>query len=634
MPMIRSEFSRLLWNLKYFLCLIGFVLLLTYLHSVGLSECQKIKAIEKKIEQAETKNPEKYLTYENFGGYGFRVSLSSSPILSLFCDRQPPQRTESVVNTLENSRILNVSDGRTIFKDGVFKDFSGAIYVLGSLLMILMGMSGFNNDKYVKNVLRMRLFGVIATRFAVPIALFILSLSIAYIRLASVSGPLENAVSKAFVAFSGYSILFLLFFYSIGVTVFTLSKSRREFKIIVSLIAWGLFVFVLPEYNNLKSQKKSEALPAVQEHIDLKKQILLGHEKMIRNAVMPLLKEGKNAEAFKVQKRLVEEYLNNDYKKVQALERAYIDDTNKIIDENESRLFFVPTVAFLNLSRECSGLGRRGYLDFLSHVSSLNKDFLRFITTKRYSSKDKTLEPFLKNDENIFRAKPQIPTTYWASLVTTLLLSIGLLAGSIITLKRRLKKGETEEPDYEIIPGKFNYIWCHEKNSREKLFTYYQDQPDTTCIDNVDGKDIDPGIPLKHTLKYFCDKFGSRSDLAQGHLEKLGVTFPISLKTAEDKEKARAEIIKKIYLAAKLAEDKPTTVLNDFIYGEHDEFEEGFLDVLEAELAMNKTIIYLSPRVFKTKGIKSLKSIKGLNGTPKGKFTRLDAPVPFDIILR
>jgi hypothetical protein len=49
----------------------------------------------------------------------------------------------------------------------------------------------------------------------------------------------------------------------------------------------------------------------------------------------------------------------------------------------------------------------------------LRNRFMQFYLEKRYETNDAAVESFVKNDENIFRARSRLPKTFWLGFLAT-----------------------------------------------------------------------------------------------------------------------------------------------------------------------------------------------------------------------
>ncbi len=597
--MAGEELFRLIRTKKIIIGLLGYLILSLYFVHIGMGEHTLSHSHQKNIQIKEKKNVSRYKNYEQYGGYGFRIFYAPSPMAALFFNSVPARRIESTVNTSENTRVNNVLDAGMVFKEGLYKDFSGIVFVFASLIMIMLGILCLRNDEYLKAILNKKFISSVVYVFVISIITVAASFLFAVLSVKSKGvgfNDLEMPI-QPLLHYGLFAAAFLLFFYATGVTVFAIGKGP---KVIVAVAIWVLLNFIIPEFWNLQGFSKSKDLPTVESLIDAKTELLLAHETKAVNKVLPLLKDGKRKEALDTMKRLMQEYIDVEYKKIEVLQEAYSKKIKKRIEEMESLMFYIPSVAYLNISKESSSLGRWNYLNFLNFLYNLKKRFLSFYSTKRYFSKDKTIEPFIKGDENIFRAQPQLPGTYWASLVTTLLISIFLLAGSIIILKRKLKKGEVKEPDFTLKKERFNFVRCRNNETKENLFNYYREQPDTICIDNVSGEDIDPGIAPQHALTYFCKKLGVDISQAKLILGNMGVQYPLKRMY---KRRERLELIKKMFLATNLALDSKLVVLNDFLYGEWRKAESDIIHAVNSMLKDpddEKIFLYLSIEMYRT----------------------------------
>ena len=68
----------------------------------------------------------------------------------------------------------------------------------------------------------------------------------------------------------------------------------------------------------------------------------------------------------------------------------------------------------------------------------LRNRFMQFYLKKRYESNDTVVESFVKNDENIFRARSRLPKTFWLGLLATAFYGTAFLALAYWLLRRQM----------------------------------------------------------------------------------------------------------------------------------------------------------------------------------------------------
>ncbi len=120
-----------------------------------------------------------------------------------------------------------------------------------------------------------------------------------------------------------------------------------------------------------------------------------------------------------MQKKFAVQFINSSYLVNTGLETKYLRDVERVIAGHERQSVLFPTTFYHFLTGEASGKGYYGYLDFMDYIMKLRNRFVQYYLKKRYESNDTVVESFVKNDENIFRARSRLPKTFWLGLLTT-----------------------------------------------------------------------------------------------------------------------------------------------------------------------------------------------------------------------
>ncbi len=494
--------------------------------------------------------------------------------------------------------IHTTTKGKDLLKGKTHvQSLSGVFFTFGTLVMVVLGALSYKEEQHF-----FRLSNIFFRLLILVITAFIICL-LGYFTLPILGGSIPDG-KIFFFNYCPYLFLFLCFFFSGGLFSRVLAKAI-PLSLLIALLFWYASVEIVPDLSKKYLDENRDILFS-NDVVNLKKtERLMDFEREVVQSIKGI----KNLdERNKVLREKAQHFFKTGYVENTNIEIQINDRIGQILESYSQASSWYPSTFYELLCGEISGKGHSSYLGFVQYVLELRHAFVEFCLKKRYEAKDKDLEYFIKRNENVFKAKSNIPSSFLQGTLITLLYTIALFAASLLILRsRRKKKLETEEPDYEAEEGFLNIVVC-EKNEddeddennesdsyMEKLFNHYRQQPDTTCIDNVTGEDIDPGTPLRHTLAYFCKLLGARHELAVDHMKKLGVP---NLKIKAKNKKHRAELVKKTYLAALLAQDKKTVVFKHFLKQESRTFQRQFLELIDREMEVERIFIYLMDEPF------------------------------------
>jgi hypothetical protein len=225
---------------------------------------------------------------------------------------------------------------------------------------------------------------------------------------------------------------------------------------------------------------------------------------------------------------------------------------------------------------------------------------MKFYNDKRSFSKRSAVEPFVKKDENIFKAQPHLPKTFWLAITILLgLISIMLLfilKKTKYYLKENRKKPFNSPFDFQKIKvGNVYYIFCGNENQRDKLFDSLKGN-ETIFIDPLSPDDFDPNIKLKDFL-HLAEKIENTNiEKLHTYMEKLDIPSEILNKRIE---KVPFETFKKFFCAVKFANEQNYIIISDYARGSSKDFNHKFRNLLaNINKEEGKTILYLSSEMF------------------------------------
>jgi hypothetical protein len=555
--------------------------------SIGSDEYKRFLDNEKEFLKYEKNKTERFITYDQYGGHGFKVLYKPGPLIVFFGTSKILQRIESNCDVSEIINIQNIYKGRSIFVTGNYKNFSGVFFLIATFIMLYMGVKNFKINEKLKSILTKKnaLFSIINR--LIILDLYLVAVFISNYFLVKFKGiTLSSAETNIFIFYCLYTIIFLNFFYMAGLLISTTLNSNKEF---LAAILWILFIFT-PEIYNLYLFNEAKIIPS-NESVNINKfKTLMDTEKKI----MVEVKKDENSDKEAIRRPLVLKYLKEGHKENFKKEGQFNAVVQKIIKKNERYSFIFPSTCYIFLTEEISTFGYSGYSDFMNYMIDIRDKFMKFYIHKRYEIRDSEIESFVKGEENVFKAQSRLPETFAAGVGLSLLYSLVLFLVSFIVLSGKLRVRKViENPrlDLEDEEGEMYFILCENDTLKKEIFEFYEGDQNTICINNIKGRDFDFGLSLAKTIKYFCHLLGVEEARAIENLEIFGL-YNIA------GEKKTDENVKKIYCAVCFAKDVPLVVINDFIDRESRDFERKFLGIIEHAQEGEKTVIYLSNQIY------------------------------------
>lgn len=442
---LRFERRRLFGERKN-LIFLGFISLLSaYFVWSGLNEQRQFQAEKKIFIKFEKEKTGQFVSYAQYGAFGFRLFYEASPLNLFFVNSSILQDVESNIDSLEAIKVESSFKGNKLFlKRGYFKDFAGIPFFFGSLFMLYLGHLALVSPAYLRFMTgRMSLKKYYALTTAARLFwldLFFIFLGLVLFFLVQLGGVAFSGSERAiFFYYLLFLVLLLDFFYLLGQLTTVLVRFRKIF-FLWFFIVWFLCIFLLPEINRISVFNQSLVLESA-EKVNLEKfRTLMALEKKFsdylkKNAATPL------DQLRQMQKKFAVQFINSSYLVNTGLETKYLRDVEKVIAGHERQSVLFPTTFYHFLTGEASGKGYYGYLDFMDYIIKLRNRFMQFYLKKRYEGNDDAVESFVKNDENIFRARSRLPKTFWFGLLATV-----FYGAACLTLAYRLLRRQVFQP--------------------------------------------------------------------------------------------------------------------------------------------------------------------------------------------
>ncbi len=436
------ELKRVL-TLKAIALFLIISLLALYLVQTGINTYKSTIENKKTFQAFERLKVQQYVNYSQYGTYGFRIMFLSSPLSIYFVNSSAISELTANVDSGERLNIYNSFKGKALFgeKSGGFKDFSGIMMLLGSLLILYLGYEAFIHKDYLRFMsgfvdYKGLFLAIVLARVLVFTVFFMLNAAISLLLLDLNGIGLSPDEWLHGAVYLGILMLLMLFFLILGTVAGTFKSNFGGFMLVI--FSWFLFIFLVPgAVNSFISQKADNIIPDYQLELQKLKN-LMDFERRSAREIGPT-----NKSNITEVKRMVEEYLAKDkgFKEIQALEERLEKEMSQNIYRFQTLSSFFPSTFYLSVGNEISGKGYENFIRFFDYIRELKMQFVKFYIDHRYNPHVSLNAPggvasFIKKNENLFFAKSLIPPNMF---IGTLILLVYILALLVLSY-RRFKK--------------------------------------------------------------------------------------------------------------------------------------------------------------------------------------------------
>ncbi len=425
------------------------ILLIIYFLQIGIGGYKSAVDNIMTFRTFEEMKVQEYVNYNQYGTYGFRVLFVPSALSIFFFNSSPISQLTSNVDAGERLKIYNSFKGRALFdeKSGGFKDFSGIMLLMGSLLVLYLGYESMIHKDYSLFMTGFtghgRFFtGIVCSRIIFFSLLVLLSGGSALLMMRINGIALNSRELWYFALYIGVLELTMLFFFSLG-TIAGSMKSRFA-GFVMMLVSWFVFVFLAPGVVGAITAGKSDNIIS-NYRLELEKlKILMDFEQKALREVGVTKKENLGEV-----RELIEEYWTTRFTRIRSFENRLEKEMKTNIRLFETLSVFAPTTFYLSSGNEISSKGYNNFVHFFSYLLHLKERFVRFCLDKRYYSDPPPggtaptgieVENFTRSGENLYYSRSRLPNHLMAGGLLTLLYIAVLLFVSYIRFKKSLKR--------------------------------------------------------------------------------------------------------------------------------------------------------------------------------------------------
>jgi ABC-type transport system involved in multi-copper enzyme maturation permease subunit len=395
------------------------------------------------FKESERLRVDMYPNYTYYGSIGFRLLFMPASQLVFFSNSTLVSGLTSHIDSSDVLSVYNPFIGRNLFseKPGNYKDFSGIILLLASLLAISLGYDSFKKLEYIKflssiSSAKIIYLSIIVSR-AILISLFFIittGLSLVLVWLNRLRFQREAYVF--IFSFLLVIIAVILFFYAFGTALGTIKSKSVGFMACVA--TWFFFIFLVPGIINSYIHYKAGPI-ASNYKVGLEKlQLSQDFENRARAAEGKFDISRRNTTA---ERNLIESYWENEFMRIQEVEEGLERDMMNHLRLYQKLSILSPSSFYLSAAGEVSGAGYENIVDFCKYSRQVKWRFTRFyLDRKFYGLSDPPGQPenFIKANENIYNASGRLPAYFEFGIALTLLYTLLLFGFSFYRFKRSM----------------------------------------------------------------------------------------------------------------------------------------------------------------------------------------------------
>ena len=436
---LKFEGKRVFFDKKNLLFFLVISSLAFYFTFTGINEYRWSRGDEANFAHYEGEKIGTYVNYAQYGAYGFRLLYAPSPLIVFFGNSSVLQEVESNIDVTEIIKVSHSFKGKNLFLyKGYFKDFSGIVFLFGSLLMLYMGMSCFSSLAYSKFMVRKvglnRFFSLTVLCRMMMLSLFFLLLTGGCWLATILAGVRFSSAEKGnFVLFGLMALVYLDFFFLAGITVTLLSRFRRHVFVWL-FILWFAFVFLIPEIGRMILFNRSKFLVS-NDAVNLEKlKTLMTFERKMKEQFKQV--SGDERKRMDFVNRAMADYINNSFLFNETVELRLTQEMRGLIHLHQGVSLAFPSAFFSLAAGEISSRGYWGYLDFVDFIMKMRREFLKYYVNKNYFTHDREVLPFIRGEQAIFRGRSRLPGGFWTGFALTVMYCACFLFVSRLFLKK------------------------------------------------------------------------------------------------------------------------------------------------------------------------------------------------------
>ncbi|MCU0287469.1 MAG: hypothetical protein MUF15_13880 [Acidobacteria bacterium] len=449
MPKFRAIFFK---DYKRFICkrniiiLAVLILLLQYSVHKEIRDCRDFTIKSKEFQANEASTYRNMVNYTNISSAGITILFLPAATGILFT--HPPFMTElsANINTIVKFDIKNNCQGKSLFTShSIFKIcFANILLLLGSLASLVLAVDTFHDKTYLKSLCSLgsskKIFAnVLFSRFILIVINFLLILVITLAHI-FFKGFFTAAVDITLLTtFSLTFIVIAAFFFLVG--IITALVFSLQTKMAFTLVIWIIFAWLIPAIFQTLIINKAESISSNYKLYNDKMTIVNDFEKKSIEEKGTYTENTKAGAIY-----VIENYWKNYFTLIQEKDDQFKKQMEGVINQYYTYFMWTPTTFYYAVSDSLSSRGYNNYLAFSDYIWHLRRQFVRFWIDRVYYNDPRHLVPFIKDDENLFKARSRLPKNFIPGLLINIGYNLILLGVAFFCWQKYLYTAESPAP--------------------------------------------------------------------------------------------------------------------------------------------------------------------------------------------
>ena len=450
--------------------MIFFILSVLFLNYSGLQKSERLEDTKKEFIKNESQKVERYPSYRQYGGTGFKLLFLPPPIAFIF-NTTSLNNLQSINDFSFGLDVYQPQKGKYMFKRGI--DLFRYLLVVGGCIFFIFGWFSYRNRKYLRFLLNS------ASRFVVYLSIFIartilvflsiLILTVFIIAHYYIMGVNLNGSEIAIIKVMLVTFGMVFFFFLLGTALGNINNAKKSG--VRAFIIGLVLLFLWPNFFNLKFYDRADSnISSIYDLENKKLKILSEFEKQIADYVKD--KENK----IKATKEFSLKFLNDGV--VERLEFDLIKETENNIKKIHLWSIINPATFYESVVNEICGNGFNEQQRFFRESVIKKRKFSKYIVEQMFQQQTGKVEPFLSGDEYIFYAKPGLPYYFTHGVLLTLFYIVALFIVSYSGFKKYVsnvpkeKIPHSEKFEIKLDKGKLSSCITSVAEIKELIYNY------------------------------------------------------------------------------------------------------------------------------------------------------------------
>ncbi len=511
---------------KFIIALALVFVLQIYNLQVEFDKAKELKEKEARFQTVGQKYFKKIRTYDVYSVYGIQILFQKSALDVLFNNAIVPEDVTSKIDSISSLRIINDLKGKALDprKLGSDNGFSGTLLFLMSLMALAYGFLAYESREFQRSLSSLLtalkvFFSVSLCRLCVIALTLVLMFGVVASMAAVHETPFTSGDWAGLAVYMTAAFLNLACFFFLGVIPsFFRHKSTA---VVMAFAAWFLFLITIPGFiNSVVAKKLPSSTADYQAELD-KFEIVSEFETRSEKEAGTF-----NRNKIETGRKIIENFWNNDYKKIEGVEQGLYDRISAFADYYWSLAAIMPVTFFQSTGNEVSSRGYENYLAFYKYNREMQRRFVRFYIDRCFYNDPRQIVSFIKATENIYPARTMLPRNFKKGITYGLIWVIILAAAAYYRFHKYLyairSTRELSGENHPIIvsKGETKFLYMHKPHGlNEKLFNLLCGRLHTgeSLKLEIANQDLTENKDLQNFL-YICHPDSIPNDITAGAL--------------------------------------------------------------------------------------------------------------------